>query len=308
MILSICPNPSIDAITWIDRIIPGKVNRIAKQKEFPGGKGVHVAFAIKEIGDGSAVMAFWAGATGIWIKNECFKKGILCFGLEVNGMNRKCYTFSSGLAIPNWKNTELIEPGPMITMNEYEQFVDQFKSACKNVDIVCLSGSWPLQSPTFAYKELILGAKNEKKRVILDASGLQLEYALQALPYGLHLNIEEARALCETNDVNEIINYLSNYVELIALTMGKDGLYLKWENRLLHANVEIEYAFSPVGSGDCLTAGIAHAVNNNMNLEDIARWGAACGAANCLREDLGMLYRKDVDNLSGHVKIKEIVL
>jgi len=36
--------------------------------------------------------------------------------------------------------------------------------------------------------------------------------------------------------------------------------------------------------------------------------GVACGVANCLREDLGMLYKKDIDNLSGQVKIKEIVL
>ena len=308
MILSICPNPSIDTISWIDRIIPGKVNRIAKQKEYPGGKGVHVALAIKEIGASSAVMGFWAGASGSWIKSECLNRGISCFGLEVNGMNRRCYTFSSDLAMSDWKNTELLEPGPVISMNEFEKFVEQFKRACKNVEIICCSGSWPIQSPTFAYKELILRAKNEEKKVILDASGVQLESAIKACPYGIHLNIEEAVALCKTHDLNEILNYLSKYVELIALTRGREGLYLKYDNIVIHANVEIEDKFSTVGSGDCLTAGIAYAISRDMSLKDIARWGVACGAANCLREDLGMLYKKDVDNLSGQIKIKEIVL
>ena len=159
-----------------------------------------------------------------------------------------------------------------------------------------------------AYKELILTAKKNNKQVILDASGIQLENALKAFPYGLHLNLEEAKAISKCDDIRAIFNSLSNYVEMIALTKGKDGLYLKCKNTVVHGNVHIKQAFSTVGSGDCLTAGIAYAVNKNMSLEDIAKWGVACGAANCMREDLGMLYKKDVDDLLGQVKIKEIAL
>ena len=308
MILCVCPNPSIDTYSWINQIFPGEINRIEKQKEFPGGKGVHVALALQEIGAPSAVMGFWAGATGGWIKEKCSSQGISCYGPELKGANRKCYTFRSGLPLQKWNNTELLEPGPEITSEDYKLFMEEFVNLSGNADLICLSGSWPIQSPPFADRELILIAKNHNKRVILDASGIQLEYALKASPYGLHLNLDEAKALSESDDISAIFNSLSNYVELVALTMGKDGLYLKYENRLIHANVHIEQALSTVGSGDCLTAGIAYAVNKNMNLEDIAKWGVACGAANCLREDLGMLYKKDVDNLSDQVKIKEIVL
>ena len=70
MILCVCPNPSIDTISWVNQVVPAKINRIAKQKEFPGGKGVHVALAIKEIGERSAVIGFWAGASGSWIKKN----------------------------------------------------------------------------------------------------------------------------------------------------------------------------------------------------------------------------------------------
>ena len=308
MILCVCPNPSIDTYSWIDQISPGEINRIQKQKEFPGGKGVHVAFAISEIGEPSAVMGFWAGATGSWIKEKCFNEGIICYGPAIKGSNRKCYTFRSVLQGQKWNNTELLESGPEIETEDFKLFKEEFLKLSQMADLICLSGSWPIQSPPSAYKELILIAKNSNKRVILDASGIQLEYAIKALPYGLHLNLEEAKELCKSDDIKTIFKYLSNYVELVALTMGKDGLYLKYKNRLIHANVHIEHVFSAVGSGDCLTAGIAYAVNKNMNLEDIAKWGVACGAANCLREDLGMLYKKDVDHLSGQVKIQEIVL
>lgn len=34
-----------------------------------------------------------------------------------------------------------------------------------------------------------------------------------------------------------------------------------------------------------------------MEIEDIARYGVACGAANCMYEPLGMLLKKDVEAL-----------
>jgi len=174
MILCVCPNSSIDTYSWINQIFPGEINRIEKQKEFPGGKGVHVALAIEEIGEQSAVMGFWAGSTGSWIREKCFNQGISCYGPEVKGANRKCYTFRSDLTLQKWGNTELLEPGPEIEVGDYKVFMEEFEKISQNSDLICLSGSWPIQSPPFACRELILIAKNNNKRVILDASGIQL--------------------------------------------------------------------------------------------------------------------------------------
>jgi tagatose 6-phosphate kinase len=35
----------------------------------------------------------------------------------------------------------------------------------------------------------------------------------------------------------------------------------------------------------------------NKSTEEVAKLAVACGAANCLRQDLGMLYQKDVNEL-----------
>lgn len=307
MILCVCPNPSIDTISWINQILPGEVNRMEKQMEFPGGKGIHVALALEEIDVQCAVMGFWAGSAGHWIKERCIDRKITCYGPEVKGTNRKCYTFRSELSA-EWDNTELLEPGPEIEEKDYRLFLEEFKVISQNLDIVSFSGSWPHQCPEVAYKELILIAKNNKNRVILDASGIQLKNALESFPFGLHLNLGEAKALLNTNDIGEILKYLSGYVELIALTNGKEGLYLKYKDKVIHGHITLENVFSTVGSGDCLTAGICYGLRHQMNLEDIARWGVACGAANCIREDLGMLYKKDVDDLLSKIEINELAL
>ncbi|SDD81994.1 tagatose 6-phosphate kinase [Pricia antarctica] len=49
MILAVCPNPSIDTYAWLTVFKKGQANRISGMMEFPGGKGIHVAMALKEL-------------------------------------------------------------------------------------------------------------------------------------------------------------------------------------------------------------------------------------------------------------------
>ena len=71
MILCICPNPSLDKFIWLENIHPGKVNRISRQEWYAGGKGVHVALGIAELGEECAVLGFWGGETGRQVKQFC---------------------------------------------------------------------------------------------------------------------------------------------------------------------------------------------------------------------------------------------
>jgi tagatose 6-phosphate kinase len=75
---------------------------------------------------------------------------------------------------------------------------------------------------------------------------------------------------------------------------------------MVHGNVTVNRCFSAVGSGDCLVAGLMMACLQKMDLSDSARLGVACGAANCLRQDLGMLHKPDVENLFRKVSIESI--
>ena len=89
----------------------------------------------------------------------------------------------------------------------------------------------------------------------------------------------------------------------MALTKGKEGLFLHFNGDYVHANVMLKEVKSTVGSGDCLTAGIAYAIFKGYSMDQIANYGAACGAANCLNEDLGILRREDVQRLLQLVKV-----
>lgn len=304
MILSLCPNPSIDTYAWLSDFKSGEVNRIERLEEFPGGKGIHVALALAELGEASRLMGNWAGNAGEAIKDSCIQKGISITGVSLEGNNRKCYTFRS--SDPSFNNSELLEPGPSMTSDTWEAFKNKFQEEAAAAELICMSGSWPKNAPANAYGELIAIAHAANTKVILDCSGEQLDAALKEGFFGLHLNEQEAENLCGSTELDALVDKLGGKVELIALTKGKDGLYLSYKGQSIHANVKIDKVISTVGSGDCLTAGIAYAVNKDLKLKEIAAYGVACGAANCLIEDLGMLQRSHVEDLLAKVEFNEI--
>ncbi len=303
MILSVCPNPSIDTYAWLDNFEVGGVNRIKKLEEYPGGKGVHVALAIAELGVSSKLLANWAGNNGDWIKKECSKRNIEISGIQLPGNNRKCYTFRSKNL--DFQNTELLEPGPSLYAKNLIEFKDKFKSDIANASLISMSGSWPKNAPNDAYAQLIEIARKSNVKVILDCSGIQLEEALKKGFFGLHLNQHEAIKLCGSSNIKDLLKKLNGKVKMVALTKGKDGLDLFYKGQILTSNVAINNVVSTVGSGDCLTAGIAFAVSKKFGIEKIAAYGAACGAANCLSEALGMFKKEDVEKLLPKVQIKK---
>lgn len=302
MILNVCPNPSIDTFAWFNDFNINRSNRITKIEEFPGGKGTHIALALAELGEKPKLLGNWAGNTGEWIKNACVKRNIDVGGVQIEGNNRKCYTFRSSQN--DLRNTEILEPGPEMSIENWSTFKKLFEIEISKANVVCLSGSWPKKAPKDAYLQLIQIAKKQDKKVFLDCSGVQLTNALRSSFFALHLNEQEAFEYCGSDDFNVLLKKLDHKIDLIALTKGREGLYMRYKQKTYFANVEIEGARSTVGSGDCLTAGLAWAFEKGLTAEQIASYGVACGAANCLHEELGMLKKKDVNDLLPKVKCK----
>jgi tagatose 6-phosphate kinase len=293
MILTVCPNPSVDTYWWMDGIKNSEVNRIIKQEPYPGGKGVHVAFNVAELGQKSILMGIWAGNKGKWIKEQCTALNVLCDGIEVEGDNRTCISvLSNNEAI---KNTEFLETGPSINEKQVTEFVECYKKNLPKSKLVILSGSWMLGAPADAYGIFIDEANKMNIPVWIDCSGELLKQSLRHKPFGVHVNKSEALALCSNE--TDIEKYFLAYVQQLALTVGKEGLYFYTNTEKTHAVCTVEKVKSTVGCGDALLAGIAIATVKKYGFKNIAKYGAACGAANCLRHELGMLYKDDVEAL-----------
>jgi 1-phosphofructokinase family hexose kinase len=302
MLLSVCPNPSVDTFALVDDFRLGESNRINQELKFPGGKGTHVALAAKELGLESALLGFFGGASGSWMRKECEGYGVQCPGVSIAGENRRCYTLrSSSVSVAD---TELLCPGPEVSETEVKAFFDAYEAQLEQCDAVALSGSWPTAELAEPYGRMVELARERGKKTILDCSGVSLSSSIESRPTAIHLNFDEAKTLTRRESIGAMLDYFSNKVEIIALTCGAEGLYLAKGSERIHASVKIDRVVSAVGSGDCLVAGLAKAMMEELSLADTARLCVACGAANCLREELGMLHAEDVKRLYGEVELK----
>ncbi|MDA1043728.1 MAG: 1-phosphofructokinase family hexose kinase [Verrucomicrobia bacterium] len=303
MITCLCPNPSVDTLAWVERWTPGNVHRTQREMRFPGGKGVHVAMALTELGMPCRLYGIWGGLTGEWIKAACREKSILCDGIETEGWNRTCLTFKSDSDLDD---TELLGCGPEITQAQFEAFLTQVTSASVGDSLVTLSGSWPSGAPSDAYARLIAAIQTRGGKAFLDCTGKQLVEALKVTPFCVHLNQQEACEVFGTQTPVLSTHALAQHCTLAVVSDGARGAWFKSTDGAYHASLQVETMCSAVGSGDCMMAGVAAACARDATLDDIARLATACGAANCLRHELGMLNRVDVDRLLTKCKVEKL--
>ncbi|MEP3390248.1 MAG: hexose kinase [Reichenbachiella sp.] len=302
MILVVCLNPSIDCLqTYSERFRLGAVNRVATEKKYPGGKGVHVAMAAAEMESKVKLLGFWGGHAGDWMRESCTAKGIEALGIEVEGENRRCITMISADGLDE---TEILGAGPKITPQDVERFLRLFRQHIKEVDVVVLSGSLPPGCPDDLYARLIEIGHASDVPTWIDCTGNPLKHALDTNPFGIHLNHKEALAYTNKVDLSEATAVLQQQVNVVALTRGSRGLVLSSAEDSVEGSVQVGHIYCTVGSGDCLVAGLAISTYHSRSLQEAARLAVAMGSANCMSTPLGLVQKAHVDELHKKIKIK----
>lgn len=297
-VLVVCPNPSIDIFAWVENFNIGEPNRILKEEKYPGGKGIHVAMALAEADIDVVVLGFWGSMPGEWIKNECKKyyPKIKFEGPVLEDWTRSCYTFKT-TEESGFDETEILGPGPLLTREHIGSFYEYFEKLVPKATAVALSGSWPKGSPDNGYKKLIAAAKKFNVPSFLDCTGAQLKNALDEHPYCVHLNKNEVTTYFDTTNFQEAKEKLVEFCDVAAVTDGAKGLHYFTKDVAVQTLSKVDKVISAIGSGDCLLAGIVAGYLKNLDPTETAKLGAAFGAANCMRKELGMLFREDVQKL-----------
>ena len=295
-VLVVCPNPSVDIYAHLGRFEVGAPNRLEHEERYPGGKGLHVAMALAEMNIPVVMAGIWGGVTGEWIRKACnrYYPDIPIKGPEIDQWSRSCYTFKSD---NGFDDTEILGNGPIIDTATIAQLFEVVSRYLPDAKAIALSGSWPKGATGDEYKQLIQLARLQKVPAFLDCTGLQLTHALKAYPYCVHLNRKEVTDHFQTDGFREAWQFLISKCEKAAITDGSKGLYYLNGEACFHSLVKIDKVISTIGSGDCLLAGIIAGHVWQLSDQPVADHGAAFGAANCLREELGMLYKQDVERL-----------
>ena len=308
MILTITANPTVDRVYFVDEFQMGEVHRPQRMVCSAGGKGLNVARVSHIMGDCAAAMGFVGGFNGEYIKAELQKLGIETDFTQVSGETRVCVNISD----KNGLSGEILEKGPDVGAEEKESFLSEFESRVPECDIICASGSLPKGLDSDFYCDLIRIAKNNGKKIIVDASGKVLEDVIRAKPFMIKPNRYELSLLMKSEidspeDVKRALVFLrDNGIELPLITLGKDGAMAYTDNTFYKFNSPEVKVKNTVGSGDSTVAGIATGLRRGMSIIDSIKLGMAAGTANTQFEETGMVSCELVEKYYKEITIEEV--
>lgn len=263
-----------------DRLRPGEVNRAHEVFKCASGKVLNVGLALHHLGGPSLTLALIGGTEGESIDREFTSLGVHHRWIWSSKPTRTCITIldrSTGLT------TELVENAAPMDADRLDRFVAAYKEESARAQIVVLSGSLPAGTPKTFYRDLIAATQ---ARVVLDASGPELLDALPLKPFCVKPNREElgrtlGRDLKTENDLRSAVAEACDLgAEWVIVSQGPNALWAGCKGRIRVFHPARIATVNPIGSGDCLAAGLAWAISSGMEMGDAIRFGMAAAAEN----------------------------
>ena len=255
MILTVCPNPSMDCTIEVDDLNVGMLNRISNKIETYSGKALNVAIGVARLGGDALATGFMFEYHGRMFEHALDKEGV-----------RHRFVWNAGSVRVNYKIidkksmlTEINDRGDEVYPAQQEELLELVEALAKQADIAVVSGSLPKGVPP-AYYGKLLACIPSSVRTITDTETANLVYALKEKPYLVKPNLKELENYSRRTLVTpgEILSAAEEMLEAgaqnVLVSLGAEGAILTDGNKRYYcksANVAIN---STVGAGDSMIA------------------------------------------------------
>lgn len=309
MILTITMNPAIDKVYAIDDFQVNQVFRPKAMTATAGGKGLNVARVARILGEAVMATGFLGGSTGQFIHKQVEKMGVINRFIPIQGETRICINIMDE---KNTTSTEILEPGPVVSREECNLFLEEYEKMLDSCDIVTASGSLPKGVPVDFYNMLIEIANTKGKKFILDTSGDYFKQGIQAKPYMVKPNKEELEKAVGSHfgtfhDYESVLMKLKEQgIQLPVVTLGKDGCIAALEDGIYRFFAPSVKVLNTVGSGDSFVAGCAVSLCRGKESFEAIKMGMACGIANTQFFETGMVSIELVDKFFNMIEIEKL--
>jgi 1-phosphofructokinase family hexose kinase len=285
VIVTVTVNAALDRTLTVPAFQIGHRHRASDVLTIAGGKGINVARALKLLEVPVVATGLCGGRTGTRIVEELTAEAILNDFVRIGGESR---TSSAVVDPTSGTYTEINEWGPEVTASELATLMEKLHYLSRGADFVVFAGSLPRKVPTSFYADAIRDMTRRDVRVVLDSEGQALQAGVDAGPFLVSPNQEEAEQLVgqELEDDDDFLMALDAIAE-----MGPRNVVITVENgcfallrfgrktRRLRAFAPFVEPVSQVGSGDVLLAQLLAAILDERSLDAAVRAAVAAGAA-----------------------------
>ncbi len=308
MILTICPNPSIDCTIELDSLNVGMLNRVRSKVETYSGKALNVAKGIARLGEKPF-------ATGFMFEEQArlFEQS-----LEKEGVDFK-FIMNKGAARVNYKIidkrsmlTEINDKGGEVARENQLALIDLVKEKAKGCDIAVLSGSLPKGVDTDFYRELMAVIPNGVKKII-DAerdnalAGMSVGGAYLIKPNLNELEEFSGVTLRTKKDIVKATKIcLDAGAENVLVSLGADGAILTNGSVSYYCKSASVAVNSTVGAGDCMVAAACVQLEKGAGMEEILRHGVAAGTAAITTSGTNLFHKDKYDEIYSKIFVEKI--
>ncbi len=299
--------PALQRTLQLATLTPGTVNRVQCPAGVSvGGKAVNTARVLKTLGAEPVLTGLCGGDTGTAIKRLLDAEGLTHAFVQTVAASRLCQTLLTDDAEAF---TELVEEGAPLTGDESARLAATVQTLLPAMDAMVVSGTLPAHIHMRIYAGFMPSAGGPP--VVLDTSGPPLHAALAGKPVLVKINVAELFATVaasppETPSGTDIERaaqeLLAQGAQAVGVTQGAADAWLVTPARTFQFAVPAVRVVNTLGCGDAVNAGVVLALLRGECITEAFAYGLACGGANAMHRQPGVIAPMDVTALCKRIR------
>ncbi len=292
MILTICPNPSIDCTIELDSLNVGMLNKIDSKVETYSGKALNVAIGVSRLGEKSYATGFMFENHGRMFEHVLDKEQV-----EHN------FVYNAGNARVNYKIidkrsmlTEINDRGETVARDKQEELVKRVEQLSKSCEIAVMSGSLPKGVKPNFYAE-VLSVIPKDVKVIVDTEKANMLAAIGSREiFMAKPNLRELESFAGESvvDLKDMVRAAQKYIDLgvknVLVSLGADGAILTDGKESYFCKSASVAVNSTVGAGDSMVAAACVGLTKNVPMHELLKMSVAAGTASVTTSGTNLFY------------------
>lgn len=303
VILTVTLNTALDITYQVAALTPHASHRVSEVRERPGGKGLNVARVLAALGHESVVTGFAGGPTGAVLRDLLTPLAPHDALVPVAGATRRTIAVVDGAS---GDTTQLNEPGPTVTPEEWAAFLSSYDSLLREAAAVALCGSLPPGIHVGAYAELVRRARAADVPVLLDTSGEPLRRGIAARPDLVKPNADELAQLTGSREpLRATLDARRRGAHAVVASLGATGLLAATPDGVWEASPPAPVKGNPTGAGDSAVAGLLSGLVEQLAWPDRLARAVALSAATVLAPAAGEFEAAAYEDLLPRIAVTE---